>query len=556
MTESDEKLQQAFSLHQSGQIEMAIIQYQALLDTQTDSAKVNELLGIAHAQKQSYQDALQYFKKAASLKPDHLSIKTNLATCYKKMGNTKKAVSIYKDILKHNPAQCITLNNLGSLYIQINQFDLASIKLLKAICLQPDYADAYYNLALMNNDSSYFKKASELGHAQASYQYALSQEASNHLKEAKAFYEKALSGIENHALSHHGLGRVLLALGEDEDALFHFIQAQKIDPYIPNLMENIGSYYHVKGMHANAVEYWLKALSQTQDIEIMYNIGVAYHYMNRHQDALSYFKMVLDKNPNHLKSHTNIAAIALQNNQTTVAISHYETVLALDPDNEEVQYVLSALKQKRHSFEQSPASYVTNLFDQYASHYNQHLLKMLKYQLPQKVKLILEETLITNHYKICDLGCGTGLLGPILKPFAKHLVGVDLSSNMLLKAKETQCYDELVNMDCLSYLNQSSFDLILALELFPYIGDIQPLLKKIAQSLLAEGLFIFSIETTSEDEYTLSPYARYQHNPKWVIQTLKDLSLEIVESEPTVLRTQNAKPVSGYLFVCKKPALR
>lgn len=42
-----------------------------------------------------------------------------------------------------------------------------------------------------------------------------------------------------------------------------------------------------------------------------------------------------------------------------------------------------------------------------------------------------------------DLGCGTGLMGPLLRQHVEHLAGVDLSQGMIDKARERGCYDEL-----------------------------------------------------------------------------------------------------------------
>lgn len=549
------QLHKAFSLHQSGNIKAAINIYQAIQpEDEEELAKLNELLGIAHAQLNELSKALPYFKKALKLRPHYLSIQNNLATCYKKIGKIDIAIKMYKKILLNNPFQCVSLNNLASLYIQANEEAKAIYLLKKAVMLQPKYADAYYNLGLVD-DVKYFKAALDLGHINSAYHHALYLESQKELKESQYYYQLCLKHIENHALGHHGLARVLLAQGKDEDALMHFVKAQGIDPYIPYLMENIAAYYHVKGMHANAIEYWIKALNNTEDrLEILYNIGVAYHYMNRHEDALSYFMMVLEEDPNHQKAHTNIAAIALQNNQKANAISHYEIVLKLDPQNEEVKYILSALKKEEQGFNRSPKGYVANLFDQYAGHYNQHLMKMLRYQLPEKVELILHERYKSNQdKKILDLGCGTGLLGPILKPIAQELYGVDLSPNMLLEATKINCYHHLIEMDAFSYLEACpKFDIILALELCPYIGDIEPLLKLIFKALDKDGISIISIETTDSEQFILSEYARYQHNIMWVKSLINKIGFSILEDEPTTLRTQNSQPVSGHLLVLFK----
>ena len=46
---------------------------------------------------------------------------------------------------------------------------------------------------------------------------------------------------------------------------------------------------------------------------------------------------------------------------------------------------------------------------------------------------------------VLDAGCGTGLCGPLLAPYARRLVGVDLSARHARRRRsEKGVYDELV----------------------------------------------------------------------------------------------------------------
>jgi predicted TPR repeat methyltransferase len=56
----------------------------------------------------------------------------------------------------------------------------------------------------------------------------------------------------------------------------------------------------------------------------------------------------------------------------------------------------------------------------------------------------LRATQQSSRWSRCvDLGCGTGLMGPLLRQHTAHLSGVDLSQGMVAKARERGCYDEL-----------------------------------------------------------------------------------------------------------------
>jgi predicted TPR repeat methyltransferase len=69
-----------------------------------------------------------------------------------------------------------------------------------------------------------------------------------------------------------------------------------------------------------------------------------------------------------------------------------------------------------------------------------------------------------------DLGCGTGLLGPLLRPQAHSLDGVDLSGKMMEKARGKECYDRLFVRDVVKFLEEQHacgvrYDVLVAVQL-------------------------------------------------------------------------------------------
>ena len=48
-----------------------------------------------------------------------------------------------------------------------------------------------------------------------------------------------------------------------------------------------------------------------------------------------------------------------------------------------------------------------------------------------------------HRLDVLDAGCGTGLCGALVAPFARRLLGVDLSEGMLAHAMEKSVYHEL-----------------------------------------------------------------------------------------------------------------
>ncbi len=77
---------------------------------------------------------------------------------------------------------------------------------------------------------------------------------------------------------------------------------------------------------------------------------------------------------------------------------------------------------------------------------------------------------------VLDAGCGTGLCGPLLRPYASRLVGVDLSGGMLDHARRKEIYTDLVQSELTEFLaaQQRAFDVIVAADTLVYFGDLAP----------------------------------------------------------------------------------
>ena len=71
-----------------------------------------------------------------------------------------------------------------------------------------------------------------------------------------------------------------------------------------------------------------------------------------------------------------------------------------------------------------------------------------RYTSKEEMNALFEEA----KQVILDAGCGTGLAGKKLREKASRLVGVDISPKMLIKAEEKGIYDELVEMELVTFL--------------------------------------------------------------------------------------------------------
>ena len=217
------------------------------------------------------------------------------------------------------------------------------------------------------------------------------------------------------------------------------------------------------------------------------------------------------------------------------------------------------LKRKRHMLyarlglrvPRADRGYLRGLFDEYAETYDQHLTGELAYSAPQSLLEILVPHIEGRLSAIADLGCGTGLCGPWFAPYARSLVGVDLSANMLAQARTREVYDELVAADLIDYLidRPHRFDLCLAADVFVYAGDLQPAFAAVADALVPGGYFAFTVEITTDRKWRLHTTGRYAHSAAYLRALAEATGFAIVASRPAAYRLQYGQPAPGAVWL-------
>jgi predicted TPR repeat methyltransferase len=160
---------------------------------------------------------------------------------------------------------------------------------------------------------------------------------------------------------------------------------------------------------------------------------------------------------------------------------------------------------------------------------------------------------------IADLGCGTGLCGPLLRPHARRLLGVDLSPGMLGKARERGVYDALVEAEITRFLASCDerFDLVVLTDVLNYFGRLETSLTAMARIVRPGGLTIFTLERLPEGDpagdIKLNLHGRYSHKESYVSATLAAAGFEIAALEPAILRKEVGVPVEAILAAGRRP---
>ena len=245
----------------------------------------------------------------------------------------------------------------------------------------------------------------------------------------------------------------------------------------------------------------------------------------------------------------NGALAADQRGDRDAALAALELALARDPGHPTALHLRDAWQGRTSA--RPPAGYVARLFDDYADSFEEHLVGDLGYRLPQA----MAARAARSTGAALDLGCGTGLLAPLVREKVRGpLVGVDLSPKMLARCRARGLYDALHLADAAEWLRAGPpgvFAQMFAADVLIYVGDARPLLAAAAHGLAAGGSLLLSVEALEEEAgegFRLMPSGRYAHTDLHIRQGAAGAGLTVTEADAVRIRRQGRGWERGVLY--------
>jgi predicted TPR repeat methyltransferase len=153
---------------------------------------------------------------------------------------------------------------------------------------------------------------------------------------------------------------------------------------------------------------------------------------------------------------------------------------------------------------------------------------------------------------LADLGCGTGLCGPLLRPWATSIVGCDISAGMLEKAKERGCYDALHHQELVAFMLErpQQFDLVVSADTLCYFGDLEAAIHAARACMKPGAALVFTVESLDEHKavsFELQPNGRYAHCRAYLEALFNTEMWAGLKMEFVTLRNERRREVEGWL---------
>lgn len=280
-------------------------------------------------------------------------------------------------------------------------------------------------------------------------------------------------------------------------------------------------------------------------------LAVSYREQRRIGEAVEACYRAIACDPELSSGYEQLGRMLYRERRSSEAAALYQHWHRMQPHDAVAAHMYAATRGGAAPDRASNA-FVTAVFDHAAATFDE-ALTMLGYRAPELLveRATAELGAPREELSILDLGCGTGLCGPLFKPWASRLVGVDLSEGMLAQAAKRAVYDELVAAELMDFLagTQEKFDVIVAADVFCYFGDLGGALAAASQALARpHGRILFSVEEVEGDgDFRLLEHGRYAHSEAYVSRMLAEAGLSAEIHRTDMLRFERGAPVPGLL---------
>lgn len=223
------------SLKQSKVWQNSIALYVHALTLYPNARAMHNNLGMEQMLMGDLDESILSFNRALALSPDPKT-KVNLAAAFVRKNRLADAESIYRDILRSDPAFAEAEYGLGNIEQKRGKFSEATLHYLKAIDIDPVYFNAYNNLGGV---------------------YLQQGEYENAVKILEKSIELKPSFVE----SSYNLALALMQLGQNVRAESILLKVTEMNPHDADALAHLATLLYDRNEIDSAAEYLQKSLS-------------------------------------------------------------------------------------------------------------------------------------------------------------------------------------------------------------------------------------------------------------------------------------------------------
>jgi len=526
-------------LAQAGKFKKAEKIYPKYKNRNIQDAELWRIFAGIHSQRKNWDDFIHCCKNIIKIDPNDDTTFYNLSAALQNLNNIDEAIQQYENCIAINPKHANAYINCAHLHYLTGNIEKSK---------------NYYHHALEQVDTPELRlkygeilmESNEINNALKQLHYVLEKKPDNktnflvaqcyyeikNYDESEKYYLKLLSNESNNVSAINNLGRLYEETGKLNQSLEQYAKAIKINGNIANIHLNYG-----------------KVLVKTADLI----------------SAEGEFNKSIEIEPEHPEAYLSLGKVYAEQHDYDKAIKCFKQALSKDvakymekPDGflKTVKYYLSTVEEPDH-FNKEKQLFIAKQFDEYSDTFDKHLVDALNYRVPEVINEVLDQHLSKDDYVTIDLGCGTGLCCKYLIHRSSKVIGVDIAQKMIEQSRKINCYDELIVGEISEIVNnhKDSFDLVVAADVFIYVGSLLSIFKACHKKMNKDGYFIFSTEHWQGNHtpgYKQIDSGRYEHANNYIEELSKEYGFSVIEQRTCVIRKEYNTNVDGYITLLKK----
>jgi tetratricopeptide (TPR) repeat protein len=271
--------------------------------------KSNFFRAVQLQQNNQFNDAESIYRKIIQIDSNHIGAQTMLGMICIQRDRNEEGIQLLKSSLLKDPQQFWAHNSLGVGFLNIRQYDKACASFNRAISIEPNFIEAYFNLAKALNSLEKYE-------------------------EAISNYSMSISLNSNYADAYNNRGVVYLKnLKEPEKALSDFKIYLKIIPNAWNGFYNTAQCYSELEEYEEAIKNYDRALELNPDnADIYFTRGVTYYELEEYEEAIKNYDRALELNPDNANIYSNKSIVYRSMKRYEDAFKSLDCAIKLKPD--------------------------------------------------------------------------------------------------------------------------------------------------------------------------------------------------------------------------------
>jgi len=322
-------------------------------------------------------------------------------SCLCETGDLSASIASFEKAILINPDYAEALYNLGVAYQKLDQPDMAIETYKKAIAIQHAYPTAHHNLGII-----YFQK-DQMNSAIKSFEWAIAYSPNyseairnlgsalqkiNQFDEAKKQFEKVISLDPEYAQAYEDLGILCEIINLPNEALSYFEKALKVNPYLTNSYRNLSKLIKFKAKDPLISQ--MESLYSKSDLHPLHKINLCFSLAKAYEDLNNkdnFFKFLNEGNALR-KKELNYDIIQSNNVHSTIInlFSSNQTVINKPKKNSKIKPIFIV------GMPRSGTTLVEQIISNHHKVYGAGELLTLR----KVIDPILESYLKDNKYKI------------------------------------------------------------------------------------------------------------------------------------------------------------